>query len=77
MSNNERANQWQIHINQWKKSGLSGAKFCKRAELHLAQFYYWKHKSLSDTRNMAVDKKRPTRFTAPNLIWVIYGELPT
>ena len=25
MSNSERANQWQNHINQWQESGLSGA----------------------------------------------------
>ena len=64
MSNNERINQWQSHINQWKESGLSGAKFCKRAELDLAQFYYWKNKSSSDARNIAVDKKRPTGFAS-------------
>ena len=64
MSNSERANQWQNHINQWQESGLSGAKFCKRAELDLAQFYYWKNKLLSNTRHIAVDKKRPTGFAS-------------
>jgi len=59
MSNKERVNQWQKYINQWQESGLSGAKFCKRSELDLAQFYYWKNKLLSNTRNIAVDKKRP------------------
>ena len=64
MSNKERVNQWQNHINQWQESGLSGAKFCKRSELDLAQFYYWKNKLLSNTRNIAVDKKRPTGFAS-------------
>ena len=64
MSNSERANQWQNHISQWQESGLSGAKFCKRAELDLAQFYYWKSKLLSDTRNIVVDKKRPAGFAS-------------
>ena len=64
MSNNERANQWQNHINQWQDSGLSGAKFCKRSELDLAQFYYWKNKLLSNTRSIAVDKKHPTGFAS-------------
>ena len=60
MSNSERANQWHSHINQWKESGLSGTKFFKWSELDLAQFYYWKNKHLTYTRNIAVDKKRPT-----------------
>jgi hypothetical protein len=64
MSNSERANQWQNHISQWQESGLSGAKFCKRAELDLAQFYYWKSKFSSNTRNIEVDKKRPTGFAS-------------
>jgi hypothetical protein len=64
MSNSERVNLWQNHINQWQESGLSGAKFCKRSELGLAQFYYWKNKLLSDTRKIAVDKKRPTGFAS-------------
>ena len=64
MSNKERVNQWQKYINQWQESGLSGAKFCKRAELDLAQVVYWKNKSSSDARNMTVDKKRPTRFAS-------------
>ena len=64
MSNKEHVNQWQKYINQWQESGLSGAKFCKRAELDLAQFYYWKNKLLSNTRNIAVDKKRPTGFAS-------------
>ena len=64
MSNSERANQWQNHISQWQESGLSGAKFCKRAELDLAQFYYWKNKFSSNTRNIEVDKKRPTGFAS-------------
>ena len=64
MSNRERVNQWQNHINQWQESGLSGAKFCKRAELDLAQFYYWKNKFSSNTRNIEVDKKRPTGFAS-------------
>ena len=64
MSNKERVNQWQKYINQWQESGLSGAKFCKRNELDLAQFYYWKNKLLSNTRNIAVDKKRPTGFAS-------------
>jgi hypothetical protein len=64
MSNSERANQWQSRINQWQESGLSGVKFCKQSELDLAQFYYWKNKLLSNTRNIAVDKKRPTRFAS-------------
>jgi len=64
MSNSERANQWQSHINQWQESGLSGAKFCIRSELGLAQFYYWRNKLLNNTRNIAVDKKRPTGFAS-------------
>ena len=64
MSNRERVNQWQSNINRWQESGFSGAKSCKRAVLDLAQFYYWKSKLLSDTRNIAVDKKRPAGFAS-------------
>lgn len=34
------------------------------SELDLAQFYYCKNKLLSNTRNIAVDKKRPTGFAS-------------
>jgi|TARA_B110000211_G_scaffold160347_1_gene181434 hypothetical protein len=64
MSNSERVNQWQNHINQWQESGLSGAKFCTRNELNLAQFYYWKNNLLSNARNTVVDKKRPSGFAS-------------
>ena len=30
----------------------------------MVQFYYWKNKLLSNTRNIAVDKKRPTKFAS-------------
>ena len=32
--------------------------------MDLAQFYYWKSKLLNDTRNIAVDKKRPAGFAS-------------
>ena len=62
MNHKERANHWQNHINQWQKSGLSGARFCKQHELDLAQFYYWKNKVLLSSSKATLEPKRPAGF---------------
>ena len=64
MSNNERANQWQNHIDQWHTSGISGARFCKQHKLDLAQFYYWKNKSLAKPVKASKNQKHPIGFAA-------------
>jgi len=62
MNNKERAYHWQNNIAQWKISGLSGAQFCKQHELDLAQFYYWKNKSVASSSKAVSDSKRPAGF---------------
>jgi hypothetical protein len=64
MSNNERANQWQNHINQWQESGLSGVKFCKQSELDLAQFHYWKNKHCAQQVKVPKAPKRSVGFAS-------------
>ena len=62
MNNKERVYRWQNSIAQWKTSGLSGAQFCKQHELNLAQFYYWKSKSVASSNKAVSDPNRPTGF---------------
>ena len=35
---------WQQHIDQWKSSGQSQAKFCQTNELSYHRFVYWRRK---------------------------------
>jgi len=35
---------WQQHLQNWKSSGLSQAKYCRQHELSLKSFVYWKRK---------------------------------
>ncbi|RLP53709.1 MAG: IS66 family insertion sequence hypothetical protein [Ketobacter sp.] len=38
------AQDWPKLMTAWKRSGLSGAEFCKRRGLTYHQFVYWKRK---------------------------------
>ena len=62
MNNKERAYHWQNNISQWKISGLSGVQFCKKHELDLAQFYYWKSKPVASSSKAVSDSKRSAGF---------------
>ena len=36
---------WQAHLRAWRKSGLSGAKYCRQHNLSYHTFTYWKRKN--------------------------------
>ncbi len=40
----ERASQWRRRLNQWERSGLSQAAFCRRHGLKAVTFGWWKRK---------------------------------
>lgn len=45
---------WQAHLNAWRKSGLTGADYCRQRNLSYHAFNYWKKKnsqSVSDRIN--------------------------
>lgn len=42
-----KTSYWQGHINGWRDSGLSQARYCRQHMLALSTFSYWK-KKLSD-----------------------------
>jgi len=44
MNNQERTLYWQQQLDDWQRSGLSGAAFCKRQTLSYHRFIYWRHK---------------------------------
>jgi len=46
--NNTDQDFWQLHITQWKASGLSQASYCRQQSLVKHQFRYWKRKFLAD-----------------------------
>ena len=33
---------WEEHMKQWQSSGLTQAQYCRRTELKLSTFYYWR-----------------------------------
>jgi len=37
----DRSTPWQHHIDSWKTSGLSRAKFCRENDLNYSVFNYW------------------------------------
>ncbi len=39
-----REDLWRRRLAQWKRSGLSQAEFCRRKEISVATFRWWKQK---------------------------------
>ncbi len=46
-NNQDKYQFWQLHINAWKQSGMSQTDFCRRHELNIKIFGYWKRKLCS------------------------------
>jgi len=38
----EKRRCWENHIEQWKKSGLTQASYCRKTDLKIKSFTYWK-----------------------------------
>jgi len=43
-SGKDRRQFWRNHLNSWGSSGLSQAEYCRRNDLKIARFTYWKCK---------------------------------
>ena len=39
----EKRKYWQERIEQWRKSGLSQAEFCRQTHTNLKRFYQWRN----------------------------------
>lgn len=46
----ERAKYWRRLIGEWKRSGLSQAEFCRRREVNVGSFAWWKSR-IGNTAN--------------------------
>ena len=44
----DRRRQWEEHMRRWRSSGVTQAEYCRRNELKLSTFYYWR-KRLRET----------------------------
>ncbi|WP_049770495.1 IS66 family insertion sequence element accessory protein TnpA [Desulforapulum autotrophicum] len=44
ISDDEREQFWKSHIESWSPSGLSQAEYCRRNDLNIPRFRYWKHR---------------------------------
>lgn len=44
--------QWETHIEEWQRSGLSQAEYCKRNQLRDNQLTYWKKRILNPEKKM-------------------------
>jgi hypothetical protein len=40
----QRCRFWESHIEQWQKSGLSQAAYCRSHQLKAHRFYYWRRR---------------------------------
>lgn len=55
---NERLRKtWAIHIDTWKKSGLTQAAYCNKHDLKPHQFWYWNRRLKTDNK----PKKKSSR----------------
>ena len=45
--------EWSAWIEQWERSGLSGAEFCRRNELSVLRFYAWRRRLRPDSGRAA------------------------
>ncbi len=43
-NNQERQQFWQDHVKEWEQSGTSQADYCRRQDLNIKLFGYWKRK---------------------------------
>jgi len=55
---------WENRVEQWLKSGLSQAAYCRRHQLKPHQFYYWRRRvqALQDQVSFL-----PVEFTGPQV----------
>jgi hypothetical protein len=44
LDSRERRSFWENHIEQWQKSGLSQAAYCRRNQIKAHRFYYWRRR---------------------------------
>lgn len=47
---------WQVQLLQWKESRLSQANYCKKHNLQVHRFSYWKRKLAEKTNILPSDK---------------------
>lgn len=60
MSEPSKADFWREHISAWQASGLSQTAYCRRHELKLNTFAYWRSKQGKSRR-----KLMPVSIAAP------------
>ncbi len=66
--NEERAEFWKAHLQQWSGTGLSQREYCRQNDLRPNRFTYWKIKFAK--KNMPVELVQvplPVRFTPKGL----------
>ena len=51
--------EWQILVEEYKKSGLSKAKFCKQQNIHKGTFYIWSKAFAVNKKNIEESKFIP------------------
>jgi hypothetical protein len=55
---------WRTQLNDWKRSGLSKAAYCRRERINITTFYYWC--GVFKQRQSSRDRKRSTEGPAVN-----------
>lgn len=49
MTNTEKRQHWQQHMDAWQRSGLSQKAYCEREALSVANFGYWRKRLAGTT----------------------------
>ena len=62
MNNQERTLYWQQQLDDWRRSGLSGAAFCKRQTLSYHRFTYWRHKLTGSAKEAETEGRSGAGF---------------
>lgn len=50
-SNKDKRAFWQNHVDQWRKSGLSQAKYCLKENISFHSFSWWKTRGLKSNKS--------------------------
>lgn len=76
----EKRRYWQAHLDKWQDSGLTQAVYCRKEDLSVHQFLYWKKRllphraSASFVEIQASELINPAPFpSSPSLILVLSG----
>jgi len=68
MTREERTSQWRELVERQGSSGLSGAAFCRKHDINLSRFYYWRRRLKQDSPGGFLELRAEARSLRPGVI---------